>query len=521
MCKRHRAPEGSSKLCRRQKTSDAPGRKIIVNVSPFPIPRMKKVRKKFIPTFDKPTNSQMASLVAHCLPCGKRIAFTKSVETLVKAAKFPLNLPPEKLIGKTPIAWLENAFKSTEVHARISKTTTKDMMSFESLAYIVLGTVTGSKRSHGRLNNSDLFTETILNGYVHPDSEQVSFKNYFILLPHSSVFFMCNHKSVDNKITALPMSWLRLHSSHGTPSKNGFLSDIHDVWQIDEGEHSRHVFDCYQFDDYAEKAPLMAPDVFQGVHVKDQRVARQKYRDMVNAREESGSFRVGCRKYVRGALHQNIPNTCLQLDSREIGDFDLRVVLQNSNYSARDVSIIQCVDVSKEDSLLWQLHQGSKYFKSVPGNCRQHNKDCGRMYGIGEMVCGGHGSSLRITNVTNEEEVCTFLPKIVSEVKGVMTPKFRSVLPQMEFIEDECGRTIPKALGGKDGISCSMNLSNGMGNATHYDINDGSVGFSIWTELSNGDSSNWFFVLPNILIRRNGITYHGVAIQLYHGCAIA
>jgi hypothetical protein len=76
-------------------------------------------------------------------------------------------------------------------------------------------------------------------------------------------------------------------------------------------------------------------------------------------------------------------------------------------------------------------------------------------------------------------------------------------------------------MGGKNGISASMDISIDLGNSTHYDVNDSSPGFSIWTETNRGEADNWFFVLPNILIRHNDKTYNGVAIRLYHGAVVS
>ena len=47
-------------------------------------------------------------------------------------------------------------------------------------------------------------------------------------------------------------------------------------------------------------------------------------------------------------------------------------------------------------------------------------------------------------------------------------------------------------------------MSVDLGNASHYDFNDGSQGFSLWGEDFPGRGTNWFLVMPNI---------HGVRSQ--------
>ena len=76
-------------------------------------------------------------------------------------------------------------------------------------------------------------------------------------------------------------------------------------------------------------------------------------------------------------------------------------------------------------------------------------------------------------------------------------------------------------MGGKLGVTLSLDQSAGLGNPTHYDINDSSVGMSIWTEKIPGQASFWYFLLPNVVIFKDGKTYRGCLIKLNHGTCIA
>jgi hypothetical protein len=73
-------------------------------------------------------------------------------------------------------------------------------------------------------------------------------------------------------------------------------------------------------------------------------------------------------------------------------------------------------------------------------------------------------------------------------------------------------------------VTHTMDVSVDLSNSSHYDVNDASQGFSIWTEDSPGTTKDWYFVLPNVYGRRNGDghrTYNGLAIQLTHGVLIS
>jgi hypothetical protein len=72
-------------------------------------------------------------------------------------------------------------------------------------------------------------------------------------------------------------------------------------------------------------------------------------------------------------------------------------------------------------------------------------------------------------------------------------------------------------------VTHSMDLSVNLSNSSHYDVNDASQGFSIWTEERPGTTRSWYFVLPNM----NGTfpdserEYYGIAIKLTHGVLIS
>ena len=59
----------------------------------------------------------------------------------------------------------------------------------------------------------------------------------------------------------------------------------------------------------------------------------------------------------------------------------------------------------------------------------------------------------------------------------------------------------------------------------HYNINDASVGFAVWSETQPGGSAGWYFVLSNVYgahpLHPKNSTFEGVAIKLSHGVAIS
>ena len=71
-------------------------------------------------------------------------------------------------------------------------------------------------------------------------------------------------------------------------------------------------------------------------------------------------------------------------------------------------------------------------------------------------------------------------------------------------------------------VGYTIDVSAKLGNASHFDVNEASQRFSVWTEENPGSSSNWYFLLPNLHGRKScGTEYNGIAVKLYHGTAIS
>lgn len=348
--------------------------------------------------------------------------------------------------------------------------------------------------------------------------------DWLLLLPHSGVFYVLSIVcSSAPGLTSLPISWLRLCKSSGLPAKDSYVKSICNIWAVDLLDSTqRRYFTAYHFDDYEDGMPMMAPDCFLGGVALPQDIARQRFRNAMNTVDsESNSFRTNCRRYVRGSFHKELPSTCFLYDHRVGGDATFELTCRNKDGSPREMSLLQVVDVRHDYRLMSLLSDGSRRIHNHRGNCRQHNNDGGQMHGVGRMVCSHLGKSIHKTKATSLLSLDGLLPAICRAARNALWPTLYSVIPTMIWRERECSQHTCDDMGGDRGITASMNLSNGLRNASHYDINDGSVGCSVWTELISGDSSNWYFVVPNVLIGTNGRTYQGLALCVNKGTAIA
>ena len=100
------------------------------------------------------------------------------------------------------------------------------------------------------------------------------------------------------------------------------------------------------------------------------------------------------------------------------------------------------------------------------------------------------------------------------------TAAFPDVLSVIQNFEADVSIAPIAPDGNDDGlwVGYTVDLSVDLGNASHFDLNDASQGFSAWTEEKPGCGSNWFFLLPNLCgKKRFGADYNGIAKKHSHG----
>lgn len=425
----------------------------------------------------------------------------------------------KSLVGKTPISWLETVLSVCASRYKVEQVPCMDLIHCGCTGYFVECVLSRrpSKTKLRTSTESNLSESIPLIEYSGEDSSDSMWKTVLLVLPHSATFYPARNFSRGG-IQALPISWLRLRRSSGIPAKGGYAKSIEKIYQIVSTlSFPRLTLPCYQMNDEEDGVPLLPPDSFSGELVSHPSKAKQMYREQMPL---SKSFRYGCRRYVKSALHQNLNDEVLILDQHEMGNVQLAVTVRDKNGRVHDISYIQVCNALDEPSLLLLLEKGGNRLKSRPGNCRLHTGDKGRMYAVGEIKRAGVTGLVR-TKVTDLLAADDLLKEICAQSSQFARKAFMSVLSAIKQIENQAGRSPDNTMGGANGPACSMNISSNLGNATHFDVSDASVGYSVWTELVPGSATNWYFVLPNIVIKHEGRSYNGVAIKLFHGVAIA
>jgi hypothetical protein len=154
--------------------------------------------------------------------------------------------------------------------------------------------------------------------------------------------------------------------------------------------------------------------------------------------------------------------------------------------------------------------------KGEKGGIRQGRGDVGVMWQLGIKNRG-----TKEQRKYKATECCSWnnIP-LVPMMNTFMSDFFHKSFPS-EFHEIQLGNRgidIDNSVGG-DGSLHTFSVSCDLGNASHVDSGDESVGISTWVEEKPGTAKNWFFILPNTTLMDDHSK--AVVIKLSHGLSIA
>ena len=409
--------------------------------------------------------------------------------------------------------------------------------------------------------SSSIFEDPVMmirtNKNLCLDENDHLFRDIIILFPLAGVFYTCvrqfqelsRSSNITSSSVPLPLSWLRLRHKDGQPASNAFLKKIHRCWSLDWGEqltnNDKTVKECYQWSDVENGSPLLPPDVYLDDKGKIEKpgnkqsmthhMSREQYRTRLII-NRNDSDKKGSRRYVSGALHRNLwlqmssgthPRP-LVYDHRIRGNITFIVQTRRNDGRPESLSYIRVTSLLRKDqTLLDLLHHRAREFTRTgslrkAANARCNKGDLGSMTTVGNTAARGNGSTFVSEKLfTKDKTLSMILPKISTAAKRFCEREYPGVIPTFRYLEDSAGEEMPSEFGGRvGGMTSAITLSLNLMNTTHYDVHDGSVSFAIWTETIPGDSQNWFFVLPNILVEYDGTTYHGLCIQLFHGVSV-
>jgi predicted SnoaL-like aldol condensation-catalyzing enzyme len=267
---------------------------------------------------------------------------------------------------------------------------------------------------------------------------------------------------------------------------------------------------------------LVAPDVIgtQVFSEGDQAEARILYRQLLTS---SPSNKHGCRRYVKQSFHKHIPRTTLHYDVATHGDMVFQITTHDIKSRPETQSYLSVTTLTNHDTFKQSIEASTKHFladRSRFVSARNSVCDLGQMTAVGVLRARTGGCLIETKAGTVDTAFSRGLPDLCRQAAAFANDKFPGLLSTINHLESAAGITRPQYMGGKDGVSSSMAVSVDLANATHYDVNDASMGFVVFAESKPHTTSHWNFVLPNVLVKFNNHSYHGLALKLHHGACI-
>jgi hypothetical protein len=283
---------------------------------------------------------------------------------------------------------------------------------------------------------------------------------------------------------------------------------------------SKKVFYAKQFVIDDEKAPVLPPDFIEGhlFTVRSVEKARQQYNliRLENQRKHN--------QYARRALYKKLfEGHFMLLDHDVHGDFDISIeygaaTSLKCNHSREQISHTTWVKVRSAHArpdYLCSLLEVDTQLDVNKGCVRQGRGDVGTMWQVGVKNRGFLTHRRKLYKATQ-----SIRSPSLSSMNNSMSDFFKRAFPKefMEIQQGNKGMDIDKCISG-DGSLFTYSISRDLGNASHLDSGDASIGISTWVEEKPGMATNWYFILPNTTLLDN--QSKAVVIKLSHGLSIS
>ena len=400
------------------------------------------------------------------------------------------------------------------------------------------------------------------------DSADYKFRSLIAFIPNAGVFYCsCERRradaGVEKTLNPLDMSWLRLHRNEVgcgaerargpvyTIGDGGYVKRLHcdgsdghpvSVWRMTYNilQDKRVILRAKQCADH--DGPMLPPDVISGQCFSSawpQEVLALEYNSILAI---SNSARLGGRHYAAGTRYFNLPSSCLVVDPMVDPMVDIMIDVAPFGTSAdrqtvvrvRHALMLHTDPVPPEDMEVRRARRMSWLSKITKCNIairkgmrtssgvRSAGCDVGCMYAIG-MKVEKDGVTLNPFAANGRVPECV-LRDMVAALCCVGRLCFPDLMHLIKTLERDSGVPGMPPMDGDfwDWVARTIDMSVNLGNSSHFDINDCSQGFAVWTEEIPGKARNWYFIMPNVYgTRADGTPFFGLAVRLYHGVAIS
>jgi len=525
-----------------------------------------------------PSHSMALSVVLKCIPLCGREAMRKKFAKALEGGKTSNDGVPGLSVCATPVRWFKEALGPRYHVSQLCSlddmfATSHDRMHNYLSEFFLMDVILNRKlitTSCGDLTERDPDLVVMAPAYEDDDLRDQSdykYRTLIAFLPGAGIFYCARERrrsdvGCDKTHNQLDMSWLRMCANSGqyvfdsdgyvknlsreynddTPLRTRWIS----AWRVSTSvvlpsvlgaPQQRLVYAARQCSD--ADGPRMPADIVGGNDIGAWPTAdrAQVYNEHLAS---ASSAKVGGRHYAPSCLHLRIPPDCLVIDGINHPHVDIVVDVAPIGNCRSRKSVVMVRNLLSPTLEPTYIGEGGKpYFfgdlqvitlhnslvrMAVPvGAARSSKGDVGAMHPIGTRVMHD-GMTISEYSTTSKVSFC-LVKAFVAALATIGKIVFPDVLSVIQDTEGDANATPCAAMAGDvlhNRVGCTIDMSVNLANASHFDVNDASQGFSVWTEDIPGMASDWYFVMPNLHgVKPDGSKFNGVAIKLRHGTAIS
>lgn len=534
----------------------------------FGMPRV-RTERSFLPS-----HSMALRVAVKCIPLrGRELMEHRFQEAMTKGRA---RAGDDGCLCATPVRWFKEGFgpqyrvcQLNSMDEMFPSPGIRDDLSEFFLMDVILNRRIVTPRNDDDVAEPDPDSVVMVRAYGDGDlvdDADFKYRTLVAFLPGAGIFYCARERrrsevGCNNAHIQLDASWFRFQEDALVAPYNGRFSfgvggyvkrlaqerNYHvpdgrvSIWRVSTSIvpklQRRLVYLASQCSD--SEGPRMAPDVIAGHNIAAWPNADRG--QAFNERLASAlSARPGGRHYAKGCLHQQIPGDCLVIDGISAPHVDIIVdIAPIGTYMNRKSVVMVRNLLSPELEQMYWGDEGCPYFVGeLPlitmhnslirrhvrtGHARSDQGDVGAMHPIGTRVML---DGMTLAEYAVGKKVSSQLSRqFVHALARIGSVVFPDVLSVIQDTEGDAGVRPAAVMAGDvkgNRVGGSIDMSVDLANASHFDSNDASQGFSVWTEEMPGVADNWYFVMPNLHgVSVDGRAFEGVAIKLRHGTAIS
>ena len=433
-------------------------------------------------------------------------------------------------------------------------TTSKLMFKSPIHAYLISGKVNQTKIQD---EYKDIIVQDLTDVSIQWIKENKTDNSIVLLLPASGVFFhpLIFYNS-NNNIVFQPIDskYLMIDCNKENVKPQGWLESFDHIYEIQTFKPTTTtILNCFALANNEISVPpnywnenIKNVNINKGpkLHVRQKKLlsaykqwntlSYKKRTSLYNelVKEDTTNKKYG-KCIVPFLLYKNMkyPKQVKRIETNNLKPGNIiviKILVDNPlNPNIKNLSIIKITkfDRTKNKNLNDYLESAMLFLKNKMNHQTHIRKTDGQ---IGKMIAVGEQSKSFAKNKPIAFYQDTYklldagiLTNFMKEYKKLFSNVFPLETSTLKSYAPCYNEYVPEEMGGKDGITKTMNCSKRLINPPHVDGCDLGISVSLWTELKPNNAKNWEFLLPSCVSTNPNDKFEGIVISLSDGAIIS